>query len=159
MATQAKAQQGDEMRDLDQTQLSDLSRGCRLSCFYRGFVLGRPQGGHAINIECTDVTCRGHFNVAFRSGEALLGQHIGNGRAGTRLAVGAEAMSIELTSVHACDLAFMKAMEVWLRSLKCPDLDERQRVAGAIAAYQSALDGMAIVAGSHQSETDGGPDG
>jgi hypothetical protein len=58
------------LRDLGQ-----ISRGNCPVCLQRGFVIG-PLGGSSLNIECANLACRQRYNVAFRSGTAMMGHPI-----------------------------------------------------------------------------------
>lgn len=51
-----------------------------------------------------------------------------------------------MTPLEDATLAFLRAIEAWEKSLKRKDMDERARVAGALAAYQRQLDACAIIA-------------
>lgn len=51
---------------------------------------------------------------------------------------------LDLTPIDDADLAFLKAMDQWERSLKRPDMQERDRVMGALQAYQRQLDALVI---------------
>jgi hypothetical protein len=54
-------------------------------------------------------------------------------------------VGIEFLPQEHTALAFMRAMAQWERSLKRPDMTERDRVQGALVAYQSQLDACAII--------------
>lgn len=49
-------------------------------------------------------------------------------------------------------LAFQRAMKAWERSAKRPDLSERDRVHGALLAYQSQLDACMMIDNIEQAE-------
>lgn len=51
---------------------------------------------------------------------------------------------LNLTPAEDSMLAFGVAMQKWEASLKRPDMQERDRVAGALLAYQSQLDALVI---------------
>lgn len=67
--------------------LRRLSAGHCPRCDGRGFVIGPAAHGMGhqllnLNIECASLSCRSRYNVAFRSGEALMAQDLFDGRAG-----------------------------------------------------------------------------
>lgn len=68
---------------LGQDDLDRISGGDCPVCRRRGFVVG-PMGGASVsgatlNIECAQLDCRSRFNVAFYSGQAVMGHHLPNG--------------------------------------------------------------------------------
>jgi hypothetical protein len=63
---------------LSERDLATLTRGHCPACGLRGFVIG-PQALPAINIECANTACAARYNVAFFSGQAIMGHELDGG--------------------------------------------------------------------------------